>query len=193
MQTQSGIGVSELKLRKLGNHLRRVGWLSFFIQFMLAIATGLALISAIQSPDLNEATTPGIAIGVFWALCGLIVLLGGVYLAFGLTRFGRSNKRANSSGSTMLQLAKPEIVKALRTGVTVGLVGMLLMILGEGVTLMALLLKAIAQPSPRDIYDVNELIRSLDIMVALSNISGIAAHFTGTVTSLSLLNWIQRQ
>ncbi|MDX2211834.1 MAG: DUF3611 family protein [Oculatellaceae cyanobacterium bins.114] len=193
METRSEIRPPEFKLRRLANRLRTTGWVSFAIQGLLAIATGLSLVLAIQSPDLNEATTPGIAVGVFWAICGFIVLLGSIYLAYRLTVFAQQFRRASLNLNSGLQPAKSEVIKLLRTGVIVGLVGMVLMILGEGITLIALLVKAITQPQPGFIYDVNDLIRSLDILVALSNISGIAAHFAGMLASLSLLSWLQRQ
>lgn len=75
----------------------------------------------------------------------------------------------------------------------VGLIGMLLSILGGGATLGVLLSKSVAQPQGVAIYDPTRIIRSLDIFVALANMNAIAAHFVGTVTSLSLLNWLHRQ
>ncbi|MCY7274330.1 MAG: DUF3611 family protein, partial [Phormidesmis sp. CAN_BIN44] len=34
--------------------------------------------------------------------------------------------------------------------------------------------------------------RSIDIMVAMANMSGITAHFVGTVASLSVFEWLHR-
>jgi len=42
------------------------------------------------------------------------------------------------------------------------------------------------------IYDPTRMIRSIDIMVAMANVSGIAAHFVGTVASLSVFEWLHR-
>ncbi|MBD2459955.1 DUF3611 family protein [Oscillatoria sp. FACHB-1407] len=193
METQSAIKLPEFKLRKFANRLRVTGWISFVIQLLLAIATGLSLMLAIQNPNLTEATTPGIAVGVFWAICGFITLLGGIYLAFRLIYLSRQLRLASLRSTSAVQPGKPEVTKALRTAIIVGLVGMLLMILGEGITLIALLVKAATQPQPGYIYDANQLIRSLDILIAASNISGIAAHFTGMLASLSLLVWLRQQ
>ncbi len=61
---------------------------------------------------------------------------------------------------------------------------MLLTILG------VLLSKAIAQPQAMTIYNPTRVIRSIDIMVAMANMSGITAHFVGTVDSLSVFKWL---
>jgi hypothetical protein len=36
------------------------------------------------------------------------------------------------------------------------------------------------------------VIRSIDIMVAMANMSGIAAHFVGAVAALSVFEWLHR-
>jgi len=74
----------------------------------------------------------------------------------------------------------------------VGLIGILLTILGGGATLGVLFAKAIAQPQGMAIYDPTRMIRSIDIMVAMVNMSVIAAHFAGTVASLSVFEWLHR-
>jgi len=88
--------------------------------------------------------------------------------------------------------AKSEVMNVLRLGAIVGLVGMLLTILGGGATLGVLLSKAISQPQGVAIYDPTRMIRSIDIMVAMANMSGIAANFVGAVASLSVFEWLHR-
>jgi Protein of unknown function (DUF3611) len=111
-----------------------------------------------------------------------------VYLAFRQTRYAKRLRHPNSA----LYPSKTEVLKFLKLGVIVGLVGLALTILGGGATLSVLLAKSIAQPQGVAIYDPSRIIRSLDILVAMANMNGIAAHFVGLITSLGLFKWLQQ-
>jgi len=88
-------------LKQIAKTLQIVGWLSFWVQLGLAATAGLMVVFAMTGRNFSQAvtrvprvgvvnagrgTTPGIGIGIFWAICGILVLLFGVYLAFRLTR-----------------------------------------------------------------------------------------------------------
>jgi Protein of unknown function (DUF3611) len=184
---------------RIATVLKLVGWLGFWLQLALAGASSLMLAFAITGRSFNraaaplpgvgvgtysQATTPGLGIGIFWGIWGVVALLFAVYLFFRLTRFSKSLQDPNS------HVKKVDVFDALRLTVIVSLAGMLLTILGGGATLGVLLAKAIAQPQGVAIYDPSRIIRSLDIFVAMANMNGIAAHFIGTATSLGLLRWL---
>lgn len=195
------------KLNQVANVLRLVGWLGFCIQLLLAAASVLMLVFAISGRNFSQAataiapvpgagvrsvepgTTPGIGIGIFWAVCGILTLLVSVYLAFRQTRFAKRLRNPNAD----IHPKRANVMQILRLGVIVGFVGMLLFILGGGATLGVLLAKSIAQPQGVAIYDPTRIIRSLDIFVAMANMNGIAAHFVGVVASLGLFNWLHNQ
>lgn len=196
----------ESKLEKVGNVLRLTGWIGLSVQigfgaisllmvvfaiagrnFSQATALPSAIIPGVAVP-VNQGVTPGIGIGIFWAVCGILALLAGIYLAFRQTRLARRLRHAD----TLKHPTKAEVMTVLRLGAIVGLVGMLLTILGGGATLGVLLSKAIAQPQGMAIYNPTRVIRSIDIMVAMANMSGITAHFVGTVASLSVFEWLHR-
>jgi hypothetical protein len=206
MQTQSEASIIEHKLERVGTVLRWAGWASFGAQLTFAATAGLMLVFAISGRNFNEAAaptppvsgarvidtntgTPGLGIGVFWAVCGVVALLVGIYFAFRQTRFAKRLRHSNATTHPK----KAEILQLLRWGVIVGLIGLLLNILGGGATLGVLLAKSIVQPQGVAIYDPSRIIRSLDIFVAMANMNGIAAHFIGATSSLALLNWTQRQ
>ncbi|MUG91386.1 DUF3611 family protein [Scytonema sp. UIC 10036] len=77
-----------------------------------------------------------------------------------------------------------------RIAVIAASVGMLLFIIGGASALGLLLAKSIAQPQGVAIYDPARIIRSLDIFVAMANMSGIIAHFVGTIASVGLFIWL---
>ncbi|HLO50942.1 MAG TPA: DUF3611 family protein [Kamptonema sp.] len=196
----------ESKPEKIGNVLRLTAWIGLFAQIGFGAIALLMVVFAIAGrkfsqatvlppgvapgigADLNRGITPGIGIGIFWAVCGLLALLVGIYLAFRQTRFAKRLRHAD----TMKHPAKSEVMNVLRLSAIVGLVGMLLTILGGGATLGILFSKAIAQPQGVAIYNPTRVIRSLDIIVGMANMSGIAAHFVGTVASLSVFEWLHR-
>lgn len=204
MHTQAEQRSLDLKLGRVAAVLRIAGWVGLWIQLGLAAASSLMLVFAISGRNFSQATapvlgggiarvsegtTPGLGIGVFWAVCGVLALLFTIYLAFGLTRLAKRLRNPDPA----VHPKKAEVIRVLRLGAIAGLVGMLLTILGGGATLGVLLAKSIAQPQGVAIYDPNRIIRSLDIFVAMANMNGIAAHFIGTATSLGLLNWLYRQ
>ena len=196
----------ESKLEKIGNVLRLTGWIGISAQIGFGAIALLMVMFAIAGRNFSQATalppgvtpgiganfnqgvTPGIRIGIFWAVCGILTLLVGIYFAFRQTRFAKRLRHAD----TMNHPAKLEVMNLLRLGAIVGFVGMLLTILGGGATLGVLLSKTIAQPQGIAIYDPTRVIRSIDIMVAMANMSGIAAHFVGAVASLSVFEWLHR-
>jgi small-conductance mechanosensitive channel len=196
----------ESKLETIGNVLRVTGWIGLAAQIGLGAIALLMVMFAIAGRSFSQATavspnvvsgvgvnvnqgvTPGIGIGIFWSVCGIAALLVGIFFAFRQTRYAKRLRHAD----TLKHPAKSDVMNLLRLSVIVGLVGMLLTILGGGATLGVLLSKAIAQPQGVAIYDPTRVIRSLDIMVAMANMSGIAAHFVGTVASLSVFEWLRR-
>ncbi len=209
MQTPSEVSPVNPKLERTVNILRTIGWASLSLQIGLGAASLLMLIFAVFSrnfsqaitptpvvqgvpstalTDYNQATTPGSGISVFWAICGILTLLFSTYLAFRLTIYARRLRVS----SPELHPKKTELMQLLRISTITGLAGMLLFIIGGGVSLSVLLAKSIAQPQGVAIYDPNRIIRPLDIFVASANMSGIAAHFIGAVASLGLFNWLHR-
>ena len=196
----------ESKLEKIGNVLRLTGWIGLSAQIGFGAIALLMVVFALAGRNFSQATalspnvtpgigvnlnrgvTPGIGIGILWAVCGILALLAGIYLAFRQTRFAKRLRPAD----TMKHPAKSEVMKVLRLSAIVGLVGMLLTILGGGATLGVLFSKTVAQPQGVAIYDPIRVIRSSNIMVAMANRSGIAAHFVGAVASLSVFEWLHR-
>ena len=196
----------EPKIAKIGNVLRLTGWIGLIAQIGFGAISLLMIVFAIVgrtfsqavgvpygvnpniNPNLNQGTNTDIGIGIFWAVCGILVLMIGIYLAIRQTRLSKRLRHAD----TMQHPTKSQIMNVLRLSVIVGLVGILLTIIGGGATLGVLFSKTIVPPQGINIYDPSRFIRSVDIMVAIANMSGIAAHFVGIVASLSIFEWLHR-
>ncbi|OKH38261.1 hypothetical protein NIES2101_36135 [Calothrix sp. HK-06] len=206
METRSNTQVIERKLEQIGNILRLAGWIGFWVELGFAVAGGLTLLFAITGRSFNQtitpvtpvpgaavnytqSTTPGLGIGIFWAGCGILLLLFNVYLAFRQTRLARRLR----NGDISTHPKKSEVMQIVRWGIIASLVGMLATIIGGGITLAVLLAKSIAVPQGVAVIDPNRIIRALDIFVALANMNGITGNFVGLVAGLGILNWLYRE
>lgn len=205
MQTSVETTSLSTKLERAGTLLRTIGWVGFWLDLGLAAAASLMIMFAIAGRSFNQvattpvpgapvtsdipATTPGLGIGIFWAVCTILALLFSVYLAYRQTRFAKRLQSADP----IVHPQKHDIVQLLRLGAIVGFIGMLFAVFGGVTTLSILLAKSLSQVQSAAIYDPARMIRSLDIFVALANMTGIVAHLIGTFTSASLFEWIHRQ
>ncbi|MDX2215348.1 MAG: DUF3611 family protein [Oculatellaceae cyanobacterium bins.114] len=178
----------DLTLRRIATVLKITGWLSFWVQLGLGVAAGFCLVFVISGRNVTEGGSPGIGIGIFWAIAGIAALLFSLFLAFRLTRFARQLRHPDPARHP----SRATVMQFLQLVIMTGVAGMLFTILGSGATLGVLLAKSITQPQGVAIYDPQRLIRSLDIFVAMANVNGITAHFVGTITALGLFKWLGR-
>ena len=175
------------KVHDIGVTFRWTGWATFWLQVGLAIVSSLILVFAVTGQNFSDENTPGIGVGIFWAVCGVLVLLFAIFLSFRYTRTGKlllDSDQANPH--------RADVIKVLRLSLLVSLIGMLLTILGGGATLGVLLGKVLAQPQGIAVYDPRKIIRALDILVAMANMTGITAHFAGAIASLWLLERVKQ-
>ncbi|MBW4559865.1 MAG: DUF3611 family protein [Mojavia pulchra JT2-VF2] len=188
MQTESEVRSPAPEIKGIANTIHFTGWIAFWIQLGLAVVCGIALLFAATGRGFTEQQNAGLGVGIFWAACGIVALLFSVYWDFRYTRIGKRLANPNPA----LHPSKVDTVSAIRLGVIVGLVGILLTILGGGSTLGVLVAKSISQPPGVAITDPYKIIRALDVFVAVANFNGIVAHFVGTVSSLWLLERVHQ-
>lgn len=168
---------------------RVVSRFSFWIQLALGAFSAIALLFAMFSRNLSAQTdNPGIGLGIFLAVVGVLLLCFRIYWAF---RYRRLAKRLQTPLSE-LHPRKEDVIKVLRIGLIVSLVAILIAFLASELSVIALLSKALAEPQGVAIYNRQNVIRSLDILVVLANVNLIGAHLVGGVTSLGLLNWVEQ-
>jgi 3-oxoacyl-(acyl-carrier-protein) synthase len=171
------------KLQYIAKTISFTGWITVWVQLALVIVSGLALLFAATGRDFTQQQNTGLGVGIFWGVCGILVLLFSVYWNF---RYTRLSKRLANPNPT-LHPSKAETVRAIRLGIMVSLVGILISILGAGATVGVLVAKSVSQPPGVAITDPYRIIRAMDVFVEVANINSIAAHFVSTVASLWLL------
>lgn len=175
--------------KEFATTFRVVSRFSFWIQLALGSVSGIALLFAFFSRNLTAQTNnSGIGFGIFLAVLGILLLGFRVYWAW---RYRILAKRLQTPNSA-IHPKKEDIIKVLRLGLIVSLVGLLIAFVGSEVTVVVVLAKALAQPQGVAVYNPESIIRSLDIFVMLANVNMIGAHFFGGVTSLGLLEWVEQ-
>lgn len=176
---------------------RRFGWISFWVQVVLAVVAGLIFLFAIlvDSPQATQGASTrnvGTGPGTFFAVLGLITLGISIYWAFRYTRLATQLESSNPK----LRPKKADAFQLLQRGLIVNLVGMLFSLMGAeaiGGTLLAKAVQYQAGTLPTTAVNLNQFIQPLDIFVVLANTHTIVAHFAGIVTALWLLNWIYKK
>jgi hypothetical protein len=184
---------------RVAGAFRLTGWISFWVQLVLGVISGIVLLFA--GSGLGAATTvspngvatpvasPETGIGLLFAVLGLLVLFGGAFWAFRYTRLARKLKTHNAE----VRPRRVEVFQALRLGLVINLVGMLLTILGAQAIVGSLVGKSFAQGFA--IFSGNPLkfITPLDIFLVQANTNTIMAHFIGVVATLWLIQSMNRQ
>lgn len=167
---------------------RVVSRFSFWIQLALASTSGIALTFAVFSRSLSVATdNAAIGLSIFLAVVGVLLACFSIFWAFRDRRLARRLQLPERE----LHPRKEEIIQALKIGLIVSFVGMLLAFLASEVSAIAVLSKALAEPQGVAVYQRENVIRSLDILVVLANVNLIGTHLVGSITSLGLLEWIE--
>jgi len=180
-------------LREIAQAFRLAGWISFWAQLVLGVvATVILGFSSLSRGVAVNNDRAGTGFGIFFAGAGIITLGVSIFWAFRYTKIAKQLQSSNSNNRPR----KADTVQLLRLGVTISLVGMLISLVGAQAIVGALLAKSLSLPQAGGaVYqiDPSRLIRALDIFVVQANTNTIAAHFSGLVSSLWLLNRVNRQ
>lgn len=178
-------------LQQIAQTFRLIGWSSFWIQLVLGVVSTLVLLFASLSRNVGPAnqSSPGTGIGIVFAVSGVITLGLGIYLAFRYTRIAKRLQSANANNRPR----KADTIQILRLGLIVNLVGSLLTIMGAQAITGTLLLKSLSQPQGLGaLSNPSQIIRPVDIFVVQANTNTVAAHFTGILCTLWLLNRVNK-
>lgn len=181
-------------VQRIAQSFRMTGWISFWIQIVLAVISSFVLIfstlilqSETQSPEQN-ATNPGAGAGVALAILGVVSLYLGIYWAFRYTRFSRRLKTSDQPPTPR------NLMDAIRIGLIINMVGMFVTLLGAEALIGSLFAKALAQPqSGGAFYErITQAIQPIDILIVQANTNTVLAHFVGLAGSLWLLRSMNR-
>lgn len=187
--SDSGInGNARQTVKKIAAQLRRVGWVSFWLQLVLAVVSTLIFLFAIPFAS-TGASNPGTGGSLLFAVGGLLVLYGSTFWSFRYVTIARKLKNPD------LRPKKAETIKTIQLGIMSSLTGMGLSVLGAESIAGTLLGKSLSLAQPFAVYSpdaLSKIIQPLDIFIVLANTHTITAHFIGVLGSLMLLSQITK-
>lgn len=179
-------------LRILGYQFKLIGWLSFWVKLVLAIAAIVIVLFA-SSTLSGRPTVPGqpiptagvgIGLGIPFLIGGVVCLSISVYWSFFYTRLSRRLIKPTPKG----QPSKAETTNWIKAALITDLIGMLLMVIGAESIGGILFGKALSQGVGSFInIDPSRFIQPGDLLVILGSIHGMAGLFIGLSSSLWLL------
>ena len=185
MTNQAENSPNTSNLKQVSKTFRLVGWVSFWVQTVLAIISGVIFAFAGVAGD--SASNPATGGGVVFALVSLGILFYGIYQSFDYVRMGRRIREENPN----LRPKKSDTIKLLWRSLTIRGVGLLMAVVAAEAIAGVLLGKsfmavgAIFSPGSQ-----LQLIQPLDIFLVLANTHLITAHFVGVSSTLWLLKRI---
>lgn len=157
----------------ISSRLRLFGWLQFWPQLAIALASGVLL----QFSTSGRAFSPGqsgYGDAIYWSLFAFLLLCAATALAFFYTRAARSVARPDYLGAH-----KMTAFWFLSLGLLIGVVGIIISFVGLSLSVSLLVAKTVSQPPGIAITDPNKIIRALDVFVLLVNFALLLAHFIG--------------
>ena len=191
-------------VRRVATAFRLGGWLSFWIQIVLAVVSAVVLLFAAGSFGASSAPVqtipgvpptqiptggfnPGTGAGLFLAVLGLLTLFVGAYWAYRYTRISRKLRDAENRPK------RADVLRILYIGLGINLVGMLLTILGAQAIVGSLVAKSFSQGIGIFTGNFQRFINPLDIFLVQANTNTIMAHFIGLLATLGILRTADRQ
>ncbi|WP_017300108.1 DUF3611 family protein [Nodosilinea nodulosa] len=180
-------------VRRIAGSFRVVGWISFWVQAVLAVISSLVLLFALAnlSTRSGQTSNPGAGVGLLFAAIGLVAVYLSAFWAFRYTQLGR---RLRSRDTTKRPSPK-DALQALRLGIVISMAGMLITLFGGQALIGSLLAKALAQPQGGSVFvpgNVGQYVEAFDIFVVQANTNTLLAHFTSLASTLWLLRTVNR-
>ena len=168
--------------QRLAGQMRLLGWIKFWIQFVLAFLSALLLQFATSGRALSAATA-GMGDAIYWSGCALVLLFLTCALAYHYTRRARKIALAPER---FLGGKRGSGLWFLYAGMTLGFLGVFLSFIGVALSISLLIAKTVSQPPGIAITDPTKIIRALDVFVLLMSFILLLGHFIGVGVSVWL-------
>ncbi len=176
-------------VKKVAAQLRRVGWVCFWLQLVLAIVSTAIFVFAILMAG-NGANNPATGGSLLFSLGGLFALYGSTFWSFRYMNIARKLQNPD------LRPKKADTIQTIRLGILFGVIGMGLSVMGAESISGTLLGKSFSSFSVSvgffNADALSKIIQPLDISIVLANTHTITAHFIGILGSLFLLDRITK-
>ncbi|BAT93904.1 hypothetical protein LR48_Vigan02g240900 [Vigna angularis] len=171
------------RLEKTARYFKRLGNLGFWGQLVCTVVA--AVILSFSVVITGKVTSPA----TFYATAGgIVAAFISVFWSFGYIRL--SEKLRKTANDPAKAPPRADVVKGLKNGIVMNLLGMGAAILGMQATVGLLVAKALttsANPYYQGISPGNSPVLALDVFLVQASANTILSHFLGLVFSLELL------
>ncbi|MGL5875749.1 MAG: DUF3611 family protein [Xenococcaceae cyanobacterium] len=176
--------------QEFAGNLGFIGRISYWIHLILGVGSGITLFLVIFSRSFTDGSQSILfGLSIVLAFAALIAVGFRVYWAFRSTRMAKRLQQPNLN----LPIKREEVIRVLRVGLTVSLIGLVLAFVASEITAIAILGKSLAQPQGVAIYNQEKIVRTMDLFLILADVNLIGAHIFGSVASLGLLNQVTKE
>ena len=174
-------------IRRIATNFRLAGWISLWAQAVIGVTSSLLFIIDALESDTRFSNAGS---GLFAAL-GLLAAFISAFWGFRYVLLGRKLRTSNPD----LRPKPKDAVRAVRIGIIISMVGMLLTILGGSSVVGSLWLRSLRQLSTSNVIvqDNSAFINAADIAVVFSVVNTMVAHYIGLCVSLWLQYVVDRQ
>ncbi len=175
---------------RASSNLTAVGNLGFWIQIVVGAFAVVTFLFASMGLSFGQDRTGGIEAGIFSAFVSIVLLGVAIYFSIRYRRLGRLLQDADAPNHPR----RVDIIKTIRWGLTVNLAGMGMAILGAAAISGIVLIKSLSVPQGAFASGINpnKLVQSIDLLAIQANTNTIIAHFSGLLSSLWLLDRINK-
>lgn len=173
LPARHGAGVPEAEA--FGSRLRFIGWIIFWVQLLISIASGL-MFQLAQPGRKNMPDNPWYLEPIGWGGVALTVMLGSLALAYVYTRLAG---RIIAKPERYLDPRRLLSQWFLALGIALGFVGVFTSFTGVAMSVWMLIGKIVSQPPGIAITDPTNFIRMLDMLILIANIALLMGHVLG--------------
>lgn len=174
-------------IRRIATNFRMIGWVSLWTQVVVGVISSLLFFVNALEPNTSLSNASA---DLFQAL-GVLFIFASAFWGFRYVRLGRRLRTSNPD----LRPKPKDAAQAVRLGILISMLGMLLTIIGAEAMVATLWLRALRQVATFGgiSQDSSAFINAADIAVVFSVINTMFAHFIGLTASLWLQYVVERQ
>ena len=168
--------------------LTTIGYLGFWIQIVVGAFAVVTFLFASLGLTFGQERTQGIEAGILSAFISLVLLGVGIYFSIRYRQIGNQLQKVEAASHPR----KADILKFIRWGIIVNLAGMGMAIIGAAAIGGIVLAKSLSIAQGTLATNSRQLVTSIDLLAVQANTNTIIAHFTGLVSSLWLLDRLDK-
>ena len=173
-------------IRRIAANFKRVGWASVWVQTVIGVIASILFIFNALEPNAGFTS----ASADLFTTIGLLTIFVSAFWGFRYVLLGRKLSTTNPD----LRPKPKDAIRAIRIGLSISLIGMLVTIFGAEVVIADLWTRSLRQVAIGALsQDSSAFINAADIAVVFSVINAIFAHYVGLCASIWLEYVTNRQ